>query len=70
MTFPTVTEFPMTLSAIEHDPFVDALEAPTVASTEAHEAHEADAAKQTPPGRKSTRRRENVQTHMTKEHAA
>jgi hypothetical protein len=67
MTVPTVTELPMTLSAIEHDPFVDTLETTTVASAEAHEA---DAAKQTPPGRKSTRRRENVQTHMKKEHAA
>jgi hypothetical protein len=64
MTVPTVTELPMTLSAIEHDPFVDALETTTVASAEA------DAAKQTPPGRKSTRRRENVQTHMKKEHGA
>jgi hypothetical protein len=67
MTVPKVTELPMPLSAIEHDPFVDALEAPTVASAEAHEP---DAAKQTPPGRKSTRRRDNVQTHLKKEHAA
>ena len=68
MTFPTVTELPATLAAIEHDPFVDALEATKAADAEAHEA---DAAKQPPPGRKSTRRRDNVQTHLKKkEHTA